>query len=123
MNDTLNNKAVSETAEKELPEQFKITAEQEAEIQSLVDELHAKCVEYEVPFLVSACTERSDTTFGLSFANYFNGERVPSPMALAKIVIQNNISDPIQLLAQLAKGKIKGAVMEIKVGSGDNKEE
>lgn len=86
------------TERKELPNDFCLTDEQVKEIETLVNALHDKCREYEAPFMVAICVGRNGEESQVAEANYFNGERTPTCMALACHVVDKNISNKLDLL-------------------------
>lgn len=90
------------TTQNELPVEFQLTDEQKAEIQSLIQTLHEKCVEYEAPFMVAVCTGADSEGKFVGEANYFNGERTPDCMALACSIIKRNITHPMELILGLS---------------------
>lgn len=87
------------TERNELPKEFALTDEQQAEIKSLADALHKKCVELEAPVMIAICVSNSDENWESAEANYFNGVRTPDAMAIARVIVEKNISSPLQLLA------------------------
>ncbi|QKN87923.1 hypothetical protein Alexa_042 [Acinetobacter phage vB_AbaP_Alexa] len=82
----------------ELPEIFQLTAEQQAELEKLADALHAKCVEFEAPVMITICIGNDGDGWSAGEANYFNGYRTPEAMALARTIIDKNITSQMQLL-------------------------
>ena len=93
------------TERNELPVEFSLTDQQNAELEVLVNTLIEKCREFEAPVMVAICVENTNDDkgcFGSAEANYFNGERTPDSMAFARLIIDKNISSPVQLLALMA---------------------
>lgn len=91
------------TIQTELPEFFQLTAEQRAEIKKLGTALREKCVEFEAPFMIAICLGNEENGSEVAESNYFNGERTPDCMAIARVIVDKNITNPLQLLALITK--------------------
>lgn len=88
----------------ELSVEFCLTKEQEAELEVLANALLEKCHEFEAPVMIAICLENKNdaiNTWRSAECNYFNGERTPDAMAIARVIIDKNITNPIQLLAMM----------------------
>lgn len=90
------------TERKQLPVEFELTNEQNAELELLVNALIDKCKEFEAPVMVAICVQNDGKKWAAAEANYFNGERTPTAIAIANSIVEQNIAHPMQLLALMA---------------------
>lgn len=86
------------TKQNNLPVEFQLTDAQKSELQSLIEMLHAKCIEFEAHLMVAVCTGADSEGKFVGEANYFNGERTPDCMALARHIVKENITHPMELI-------------------------
>lgn len=93
------------STENELSVEFCLTDEQKEELKVLTNALIEKCREFEAPVMIAICTENSinkDSKWLSAEANYFNGERTPTAMAIARTIVDKNITHPVQLLVLMS---------------------
>lgn len=91
--------------QKNLPVEFYLTDEQNAELEVLVNALIEKCQEFEAPVMVAICIENKNdekNSWRSAEAHYFNGERTPDAMAVACKIVEDNINSPIGLLSLIS---------------------
>lgn len=89
------------TKRNELPVEFCLTDEQNAELEVLVNALIKKCKEFEAPAMIAICIENKNdekNAWRSAETYYFNGDRTPNAMAIACKIVEDNISTPIGLL-------------------------